>query len=128
MYNRRILISEDERSRILGLHENRKIKEWGFLNEEAVTNKVVEKFGSVEACKKQVNAPATVAQQLGLNWSTTQKSWLDAKCNGKTPCDKSGPSNVNLATALCEGTFGSTSSGRSSTSRNIFSNRNNFLY
>ena len=30
--NRRILISEDERSRILGLHENRKKQEWGFIN------------------------------------------------------------------------------------------------
>jgi hypothetical protein len=35
--NRRILINEDERSRILGLHENRKHQEWGMLFEEAVT-------------------------------------------------------------------------------------------
>jgi len=35
--NRRILINEDERSRILGLHENRKREEWGMLFEEAVT-------------------------------------------------------------------------------------------
>jgi hypothetical protein len=35
--NRRILINEDERSRILGLHENRKHQEWGILFEEAVT-------------------------------------------------------------------------------------------
>ena len=31
--NRRILINEDERSRILGLHENRKQQEWGMLFE-----------------------------------------------------------------------------------------------
>ena len=31
--NRRILINEDERSRILGLHENRRMKEWGMLFE-----------------------------------------------------------------------------------------------
>jgi len=32
---RRILISENERSRILGLHENRRMKEWGLINEQA---------------------------------------------------------------------------------------------
>lgn len=32
--NRRILISEDERSRILGLHEDRKRKEWSMLFEQ----------------------------------------------------------------------------------------------
>ena len=37
MYNRRILISEDEKSRILNLHENRKVKEWGFIFEQATT-------------------------------------------------------------------------------------------
>jgi hypothetical protein len=31
---RRILISENERSRILGLHENRRMKEWGLINEQ----------------------------------------------------------------------------------------------
>ena len=34
--NRRILINEDERSRILGLHENRRRQEWGMLFEEAI--------------------------------------------------------------------------------------------
>ena len=34
--NRRILISENERSRILGLHENRRMKEWGLINEEMI--------------------------------------------------------------------------------------------
>ena len=32
--NRRILISEDERSRILGLHENRKKQEWNLIFEQ----------------------------------------------------------------------------------------------
>lgn len=32
--SRRILISENERSRILGLHENRRMKEWGLINEQ----------------------------------------------------------------------------------------------
>jgi hypothetical protein len=34
--NKKILISENERSRILGLHENRRMKEWGFINEETI--------------------------------------------------------------------------------------------
>jgi len=37
MYNRRILISEDEKARILNLHENRKVKEWGFIFEQGTT-------------------------------------------------------------------------------------------
>ena len=32
--NKKILISENERSRILGLHENRRMKEWGLINEQ----------------------------------------------------------------------------------------------
>jgi hypothetical protein len=31
---RKILISENERFRILGLHENRRMKEWGLINEQ----------------------------------------------------------------------------------------------
>ena len=34
--NRKFLISENEKSRILGLHENRRIKEWGLINEEMI--------------------------------------------------------------------------------------------
>ena len=49
MYNRRILISEDERSRILNLHENRKWQEWGIIN-EADTSKTEQVFGTVQAC------------------------------------------------------------------------------
>jgi hypothetical protein len=42
---------------------------------------------------------------FGQPYTVIQKKWLDAKCNGKTPCDKMGPSNKNLAMAICEGTF-----------------------
>jgi hypothetical protein len=34
--NKKILISENERSRILDLHENRRMKEWGLINEEMI--------------------------------------------------------------------------------------------
>ena len=120
--NRRILINEDERSRILGLHENRRMKEWGMLFEEAVSqiqpsgqatlNYQTAKFADVQSCKAEgQQGPANlVTNKFGLNWVETQKKWLDSKCNGKTPCDNKATSNVNLTNALCEGTFGAASS------------------
>ena len=117
--NRRILINEDERSRILGLHENRKREEWGMLFEEdtqlqasgqATLNFQTAKFADVESCKAEGRqGPAALVAKFGLNWGQTQKKWLDSKCNGKTPCDKLGVSNVNLTNSLCEGTFGAAS-------------------
>jgi hypothetical protein len=105
--NRRILINEDERSRILGLHENRRMKEWGMLF-EADTSKTVTAYGTVEACKAAYNTEylSGIAQKVtGQNWKTIQKKYLEAKCNGKTPCDTGAGSNKNLAMEICEGTF-----------------------
>ena len=105
--NRRILINEDERSRILGLHENRKRQEWGFIN-EADTSKTVAAYGTVEACKTAYNTEylSGISQKVtGQNWKIIQKKYLEAKCNGKTPCDTGAESNKNLAMEICEGTF-----------------------
>ena len=105
--NRRIIISEDERSRILGLHENRKNQEWGMLF-EADTSKTVTAYGTVEACKAAYNTEflSGIAQKVtGQNWKVIQKKYLVAKCNGKTPCDTGAVSNKNLAMEICEGTF-----------------------
>lgn len=105
--NRRILISEDERSRILGLHENRKKQEWGFIN-EADTSKVIAAYGTVEACKADYSKVylSGIAQKVtGQDWRVIQKKYLEAKCNGKTPCNTLGDSNRNLAMEICEGTF-----------------------
>ena len=144
--NRRILISENERSRILGLHENRRMKEWGLINEQEQTTqyykdqtgKVIKLVGnysvplgstlatpeeyaaqnpapfkpngyeSVEACKtayKTTYLSGVSMKVFGQPYTVIQKKWVDAKCNGKTPCDKSGAANTNLAMAICEGTF-----------------------
>jgi len=165
--NRRILISENERSRILGLHENRRMKEWGLINEQmkyikntttgkatmlpagsivpagsveiqkiefdALNNQlgtgespvtpapvtpapvtpapvkfVPNGYESVEACKAAYNTTylsGVSMKVFGQIWTIIQKKWLEAKCTGKTPCDKSGASNKNLAMAICEGTF-----------------------
>lgn len=168
--SRRILISENERSRILGLHENRRMKEWGLINEQmkyiknTTTGKAsmlpagsivpagsveIQKiefdtlnnqlgtgatpapapaavvpapaavvpapapfkpngYESVEACKTAYNTTylsGVSMKVFGQIWTIIQKKWLEAKCTGKTPCDKSGASNKNLAMAICEGTF-----------------------
>ena len=159
--SRRILISENERSRILGLHENRRMKEWGLINEQMkyIKNKttnvatmfngpiipadsveisqlefqtltntggagatvvvpspvvpapvkfVPNGYESVEACKtafKTTYLSGVSMKVFGQPYTVIQKKWLDAKCAGKTPCDKLGPSNTNLAMAICEGTF-----------------------
>ena len=106
--NRRILISEDERSRILGLHENRKKQEWGFLLEQVDTSKVVTAYGSVEACKAAYDQEflSGIAQKVtGQVYTVIQKKYLEAKCMGKTPCNTQGASNRNLAMEICEGTF-----------------------
>jgi hypothetical protein len=65
--NRRILISENERSRILGLHENRRMKEWGLINEKAATvvpapAAVVTTNAVGTAAAPVVPAPAAVVQ------------------------------------------------------------------
>ena len=168
--NKKILISENERSRILGLHENRRMKEWGLINEQMkyIKNKttnvatmfngpiipadsveisqlefqnltktggagatgvvpapaavvpapaavvpapvpfIPNGYESVEACKTAFNTTflSGISQKVfGQPYTVIQKKWLDAKCNGKTPCDKMGPSNRNLSMAICEGTF-----------------------
>jgi hypothetical protein len=157
--NRRILISENERSRILGLHENRRMKEWGLINEQIkyIKNKttnvatmfngpiipadsveisqlefqnltktggagttvsgatavapapfIPNGYDSVEACKtayKTTYLSGVSMKVFGQNYTVIQKKWIESKCNGKTPCDKSGAANTNLAMAICEGTF-----------------------
>ena len=65
-------------------------------------------YDSVEACKTAYNTSFLSGISLkvfGQPYTVIQKKWLDAKCNGKTPCDKMGQSNKNLAMAICEGTF-----------------------
>jgi hypothetical protein len=105
--DRRILINEDERSRILGLHENRKRQEWGFLN-EADTSKVIAAYGTVESCKADIGKTylsGVALKVTGQDYRVIQKKYLEAKCNGKIPCDTQIVSNTNLAKEICEGTF-----------------------
>lgn len=103
--NRKILISEDERSRILGLHENRKHQEWGLVFENF--SKANPPFTDVKACKAEGRMGGiALAQKFGLDFRKLQTDYIAAKCNGKTPCDKSAAANINLTDEICEGTFG----------------------
>ena len=100
--SRRILISENERSRILGLHENRRMKEWGLINEEFKPTG----YDTIEACKAE--APQTASSKVfaGQDWEVVKAKWVESKCNGTTPCNAgTQASNINLRKAMCEGTF-----------------------
>ncbi len=100
--NRRILISENERSRILGLHENRRMKEWGLINEQVIPTG----YDSNEACKAE--APKLAASKVfaGQSWDVVKAKWVESNCNGTTPCNVgTEASNINLRKAMCEGTF-----------------------
>jgi hypothetical protein len=99
---RRILISENERSRILGLHENRRMKEWGLINEQVIPTG----YDSIEACKAEVAKLVASKVFAGQNWEVVKAKWVESNCNETTPCDNgSQASNTNLKKAMCEGTF-----------------------
>ena len=72
--SRRILISENERSRILGLHENLRIKEWGLINEQ------VEGALSAELKAKNIQLTGLQDPPRGelSNWSLTDGSRINA--------------------------------------------------
>ena len=76
--SRRILISENERSRILGLHENLRIKEWGLINEQ------VEGALSAELKAKNIKITALQDPPRGelSNWTLTDGSKINAGYHG----------------------------------------------
>jgi hypothetical protein len=50
--------------------------------------------------------PMDLAVSMGLNWKETRQKWIDAKCNGTTPCILGdATTNINLRNALCKGTW-----------------------
>ena len=50
--------------------------------------------------------PMDLAVSMGLNWKETKQKWIDAKCNGTTPCVLGdGATNINIRNALCKGTW-----------------------
>lgn len=50
--------------------------------------------------------PYNAFTDAGLNWKQERQKWIDAKCNGTTPCILgNATTNINLRNALCDGTW-----------------------
>jgi len=50
--------------------------------------------------------PMDLVLSMGLNWKETRQKWIDAKCNGTTPCILGdAKTNINLRNAICKGTW-----------------------
>lgn len=57
-------------------------------------------------CKNKT--PYNAITDAGLNWKEESRKWIEAKCNGTTPCISGNAStNINLRNAFCDGTWGS---------------------
>jgi hypothetical protein len=85
-------ITEGESQRILSLHKKAILKENGqnILNEENCKNKT----------------PFNALTDGGLNWKKEKRKWVDANCNGTTPCIfGNSKTNINLRNAFCDKTW-----------------------
>lgn len=109
--NRRIIISEDEKLRILSLHENRKLKEWNLIMEQETTQikdiKDTEFAGDVQSCRAAMQStPINNIPKFGISFQDAQKKWKEANCNGSQNCIPGKASfNQEAGYALCEGKF-----------------------
>ena len=57
-------------------------------------------------CKTK--SPYNAFTDAGLNWKEESRKWIEAKCNGTTPCILgNAQTNINLRNAFCDGTWGS---------------------
>ena len=57
-------------------------------------------------CKSK--SPYNAFTDAGLNWKEESRKWIEAKCNGTTPCILgNAQTNINLRNAFCDGTWGS---------------------
>ena len=70
------------------------------------------KVGETPGGKVDVNckskSPYNAFTDAGLNWKEESRKWIEAKCNGTTPCILgNAQTNINLRNAFCDGTWGS---------------------
>jgi hypothetical protein len=70
------------------------------------------KVGETPGGKVDVNckskSPYNALTDAGLNWKEESRKWIEAKCNGTTPCILgNAQTNINLRNAFCDGTWGS---------------------
>jgi len=86
---KRILIDESEKNRILEMHSGKK----HLINEQRDAK-----------CKNK--NPYDALTGGGLNWKEERQKWINAKCNGTTPCILgNAATNINLRNAYCNGTW-----------------------
>jgi hypothetical protein len=56
--------------------------------------------------KCKTKNPYNAFTDAGLNWRVERQKWIDAKCNGTTPCILgNAQTNINLRNALCNGNW-----------------------
>jgi hypothetical protein len=59
---------------------------------------------TITNCKNK--NPMDVFAEAGLVWKEERQKWIDAKCNGTTPCILgNAQTNINLRNAFCDGTW-----------------------
>lgn len=92
----------------------KKIKNWSELakdnsKKDSPTNPIK---NPINEPKKELNCknknPYNALTDAGLNWKQERQKWIDANCNGTTPCILgNAQTNINLRNAFCDGTWGS---------------------
>jgi hypothetical protein len=86
------ILTEDEKRRILNLHNGQKNNPTTRVIQEQYTGKPGANYASVALCKK--NNPMNVVMNAGLNWKTVKAAW------GSTGTAQD---NINLRNAFCDG-------------------------
>jgi hypothetical protein len=85
MYNRRIVISESEKQRILGLHENVKNNEWGTLYEQPSRKDVRKNYREYQQQKNdiqsQIDRLYKQIERQGAKMNLPQKEQMDKRIN-----------------------------------------------
>ena len=84
-----------------------KIKTWRELTkgyQQSDTENPKDSLKDDPKCKTK--NPYNAFTDAGLNWKVERQKWIDAKCNGTTPCILgNATTNINLRDALCSGTW-----------------------
>jgi len=88
----------------------KKLKNWDELAKDG--NKKDSPTDPIKKPKKDTNcknkSPYNAFTDAGLNWKEESRKWVEAKCNGTTPCILgNAQTNINLRNAFCDGTWGS---------------------
>jgi hypothetical protein len=136
MYNRRTLISESERERILGLHGHAKKKEWGEIYEQAAPSRkeVRQNFREYEKTKgdiqsqmnkiyrqmerqgQKINLPQKEAFEKELNRLKAEMNSLDVKFGYKPSADMvAAAASADTASATAVSTTADTSTTAATT-------------